>query len=271
MKGLQALLWAQQMLGLLGTTEAGKHNLFVSSFRTRNIFSISYDDETGYMREERSVLGYQGHTWLAFNWNKTVLYASQQDGWSSYTVLPPSLLAQSASVPINRGCQGQSNDPSETSLYVSKLPPYYVYGAGRSACSQVVSVRPDGSLEAVVQTVNYRQTGSYYYSSANTSRVEGFAMSPDSRWLYSADSRGSGIWITPVDIRGRLGTPAFSPIQMEDIRPRRLALHPSGRYLYVLNRRPNRVFTFEVIRSSNPAQPPSLIQLDVSIALVPTG
>jgi carboxy-cis,cis-muconate cyclase len=270
MKGLIALSWITiPIVALIPLVTGTKHNMFVSSFRTRHLFALSYDNETGTLDNERTMMGSSGHTWMTFNADKTILFASQRDGWTSYKVLSPTSLAQTASVTLMGTCKGQRIRHGQTVLYASKAPPYAVYGAGRSPCGIVMNLGPDGSLGGITQNLAYEPP--LTSSSANSSRVEGFAMSSDGRWLFSADSRGEGIWIHAVDAKGALSTVRFVPIRVEDVRPRRLVMHPSGQFLYVLNRRPSELFTFQVIPGSSPDRPPDLRMLDVTISLVPTG
>jgi 6-phosphogluconolactonase (cycloisomerase 2 family) len=272
MIGPNALL-ALGVAGFLASiTTAARHNMFVSSFHSRHLFAISFDDETGVTQEERAMMGNAGHTWMDFNRERTVLYASQRDGISSYNVLDTSVLAQTGNISLVGRCQAARSRHGETSLYVSKISPFNIYaaGPGRTPCGWVIKVRPDGSLSNIAQSVVFNRPGPPTETS-NSSRVEGMVMSRDGRWLFSADSRGEGIWTQAVNGQGMLGPSRFTPMRLEDVRPRRLALHPSGRFLYVLCRRPNEVYTYEVIPSQAPDQYPNLVMLDVRISLVPTG
>jgi carboxy-cis,cis-muconate cyclase len=255
---------------LASVTTAVRHNMFISSFRSRHLFAVSYDDETGITQEERAMFGNAGHTWLTFNKDRSTMYASERNGFSSYKVVTPSVLAPSGTLPGGR-CQANNKEAGETALIASHAPPFSLYGSGgKSPCSWVISVRPDGSLNGIAQSLVYNRPGPPSESS-NGSRVEGFAMAKDGRWLFSADSRGEGIWTHAVNSQGLLGISRFTPIHIEDVRPRRLAVHPSGNFLYVTGRRPNEILTFEVFPSASPEQPPTLVMLDVRIHLVPTG
>jgi carboxy-cis,cis-muconate cyclase len=250
------------------------HNLFVSSFKTPHIFSLSYDDETQALNLKSTIYGHNGHPWLALNHDKTTLYASERDGWSSYHIDSPQNLVQNGFVNIRNGCGAKSQrgsgdgpsraDPSgvkhgETIFAVSKRPPYLVYGTGRNPCGVVISTGPDGRLERVVQNVTYN----------GQSRVQGMAIDPNGRFLFSADGRDNGLWVHNINGQnGRLDRGESLDFPIDDAKPRRIVIHPSGRFLYVLLQKMAQVAVFEIITDRGR---PTMRFTNVTISLIPSS
>jgi carboxy-cis,cis-muconate cyclase len=251
------------------------HNLFVTSFKTPHIFTLSYNDENNAFTLESTLYGHSGHPWLALNHDKTTLYATERDGWSSYRIDGPQNLVQTGFVDIHSGCGAKSQRSSgdgpsragadgikhgETVFAVSKIPPYALYGSGRNPCGVVVSTGPDGRVERVVQNVTYN----------GQSRVQGMAVDPQGRYLFSADGRDNGLWVHTINAQtGRLDRGESLDFPIDDSKPRRIVIHPTGRFLYVLLQKMAQVAVFEIITERG--QRPAMRFTNVSISLIPSS
>lgn len=107
-------------------------------------------------------------------------------------------------------------------------PPYSVYGAffgSNAGCGTVFSVDETGQLEAAIQNYTY----------FNSSAVHGTAFSPDSRFLYSADDSGNTLWTHSIDQgTGEVTLVANLTAPSSGAHPRHAAVHPNGKYIYVV-------------------------------------
>lgn len=115
-------------------------------------------------------------------------------------------------------------------------PPYALYGAffsssasgtsGSAGCGAVLSVDETGALVEVVQNFTYHET---------TSAVHGSVISPDSKFLYSADDTENSLWTHSIDSSTGLVTYVDElEAHVEGADPRHVAIHPNGMYLYVV-------------------------------------
>ncbi|OCL08034.1 3-carboxy-cis,cis-mucoante lactonizing enzyme [Glonium stellatum] len=122
----------------------------------------------------------------------------------------------------------------------SPKSPYAVYGTtfgGSAYCGTVMSVAPNGTLSNVEQD--------YVYSTS--SGVHGLALSPDQRFLYSADDSGNAVWTHRVNqTTGALTYVAKLPGPATGADPRHVAVHPSGKYMYVVLEGSNELGIYEI-------------------------
>jgi carboxy-cis,cis-muconate cyclase len=229
---------AASLLFYVSLVQSTSHHLFVGSFESNQIFALAYDNETNALTMEKPLTAHQASPVLAFNNNRTVLYAGEQDGWSSYNVQSPTALSFTKHIPIRGRCFGDVLKHGQTNLLVSKKPPFNVHGVGPSPCGVVMSVRADGSLDCVIQKTPYQ----------NTSLVQSMAMDKEGKWMFSADQHANGIWTHRVDPNtGKLDRRSFTPMPLKYARPKKLVLHPAGNYLYVLLAEQSSVASFEII------------------------
>lgn len=116
------------------------------------------------------------------------------------------------------------------SIFVNALqgPPYTVYGNyyyGDARCSTVMSVHEDGTLKDVVQEYVYRPG----------SAVHGTAVTPDGKYLLSADTKGNLVWTHEIDHEtGTLSNVSVVSGPSEGSGPRHVTVHKSGRYAFVV-------------------------------------
>lgn len=245
----------------VATTWAAVHHLFVGSFKSNHLFSISYDETSGGFSTEKALQAHNGHPTLDFNYDKTVLYGAERDGWSSYSIHGPADLEFTANIKLKSRCDGDEYKHGQTTLFASKKFPFQVYGSGRSPCGAVLGVRVDGTLDAVVQNISFR----------TTSRVKGMVSDAEGRTLFSADQKGNGIWVHRIDAKtGKLDRGAFTEIPIDKTRPAKLVLHPNGKYLYVLLSKKNAVALYEVGQRGN-GLAPQLRFTNITFSLIPNS
>lgn len=168
--------------------------------------------------------------------DKTNLYTTaygqsnepQNPKFVSYSIPNATAIEHQATIPAGGNC-------TATSIFVvaDQHHPYNVYGTFFSSvkginagCGSVLSVDDGGALDAVIQNYTYFP---------NVSGVHGAALSPDSRYLYSADDTGNTLWTHQVGRdSGEVTALANLTGPTPGSDPRHVVVHPGGRYLYVI-------------------------------------
>lgn len=235
------------------------HHLFASSYRSPALFALEYDTNTNALTQVANFNAHAGHPWMSFSFDKSTLYAAERDGWSSYQVLSPSEIAFQSNLTLRGRCDGANFKHGTTNILAGQRSPYNIYGAGRSPCGNVISSKIDGSFDRIVQNVTYKAD----------SRVYGMAHDPSGDYIYSADTQSNGLWAHKVDpVTGKLTAARFTAHPEAEARPRRLAVHPSGNYLYVVLSKLNAVAVYSIKRNTNG---PQLAYTGKSFSLVPPG
>lgn len=252
---------ALALLALATVASADLHHLFVGTWKTKHLFSLEYDTNSNtFSQTGVTIAKKNGQPWLALSHDKSTLYATERDGWASYKVVSPRELRFLGQVDIGSQCGSSQDQHGQTVLYASPVSPYPVYGAGKPPCAAVVGVKGDGSLNGVIQTTKYH----------SDSRIQGIAMDYRHGLLYTADQKGNGIWVHKIDRgTGKLDAGKFFESPIKNSRPRRIALHPDGRYLYILLMKQATLAMAEVVPQGNGV--PELRWTGVNFGLAPQG
>jgi carboxy-cis,cis-muconate cyclase len=161
-----------------------------------------------------------------------------------------------------RPARAASLDTNTRAIFVlaAKQAPFNVYGNpfyDHAGFGNVFSVDSEGALVKNIQNYEYSpETG-----------IHGMVFDPTETYLYSADLRGNSIWTHKKDketgqltLVNRLRAPAPGD------HPRWVALHPSGKYLYVLMEAGNRLAVYVIDEQSHI---PTFTQL--TYPLIPPG
>jgi hypothetical protein len=245
-----------------GLVTAAKHHLIASSFQTKHLHALTYDDITNALTLDRRTTTLRaGHASLALNRARTALYASQRGGWSSYAVPPPpsTEVRMTGMVKLNDTCLGAEAKRGSTVLAASPAPPFMVYGVGKSPCGAVLSVAGDGSIGAAVQGLDFRPR----------SKIQGLAVHPSGGALFAADNGLNSVWVRPLDGAGRVGVGKVVRVPLPNSGVGDVLVHPGGRYLYVLLRRRVQIAVFEIV--SGPGREMDLRYTNTTISLLPKG
>jgi carboxy-cis,cis-muconate cyclase len=253
------LLTSSIFFSLAPWVAADIHHLFASAFRSPHLFSLEYDTVTNSVSQIANFTAHAGHPWLSFAFDRTTLYGAERDGWSSYSVASPRDVTFQSNLTLRGRCDGADYRHGTTSVIAQQRAPYNIFGAGRSPCGNVIASKVDGSFDRIVQNITYQ----------SSSRVHGMALDPENAYLYTADINANGIWTHKVDpVRGTLTNAKFKTHSEPNSRPRRLALHPKGRYLYVLLSKTNKIAVYDI-----QMQPtgPLLTYTGLNYNLVPQG
>lgn len=235
------------------------HHLFASSYRSPALFALEYDSVTNNLNQVGQFTAHAGHPWMAFSFDKSTLYAAERDGWSSYQVLSPSEIAFQSNLTLRGRCDGANFKHGTTSVLAGQRSPYNIFGSGRSPCGNIISSKIDGSFDRIIQNITYKPE----------SRVYGMALDPSNDYVYSADTNANGIWAHKVDaVTGKLTQARFFAHPEDKARPRRLVVHPTGKYLYLILSKLNKVAVYSIKMNANG---PVLTYTQKSYSLVPPG
>lgn len=103
---------------------------------------------------------------------------------------------------------------------------YGCYNGANAGCGSVMSVDDSGTLLATIQNYTYD----------TDSAVHGTAISPGSKFLFSADDAGNQLWSQSIDSTNGGEVTFVSKLAgpSEGADPRHVAVHPNGTYIYVL-------------------------------------
>jgi DNA-binding beta-propeller fold protein YncE len=118
-----------------------------------------------------------------------------------------------------------------------------------------MSVDANGALSSVIQNFTY----------ANGSGAHGAAVSPDNRFLYSADLTGNAVWRHSIEPGTGMLQDEFRLEAPEDSGPRHMSVHSGGKYLYVLMETTSQMAVYSLngkklkLRGSYPIYPPGKI------------
>lgn len=136
------------------------------------------------------------------------------------------------------------------------------YDAG---CSGVaMSVDSAGALASHIANVTYDASAG----------VHGLALSPDSRYVYSADDMGSRVWAHSYDGSAAAGLDSSSATassssvaevqQLGGAGARHLTVHPNGKWLYVIYESDNQIGVY-----SRDAETGALVDTNATYSLLP--
>ncbi|KAI1754275.1 carboxy-cis,cis-muconate cyclase [Xylaria castorea] len=205
-----------------------KHHLIVGTFSTEFLYTLEYNDETGCLTLVAQSAVAAASSWITLNHDKTKLYGTgwdaQEPTWVSYDVTDLHNIKVEARIAGGEMCTGSR------SVFVNahQKIPYSVYGNyyyGDARCSTVLSVHENGTLKEVIQEYTY----------CPGSAIHGTAITPDGKFLLSADTKGNLIWTHKIDPEtGLLSTVSVIDGPSEGSGPRHLAIHENGAYAYVV-------------------------------------
>jgi carboxy-cis,cis-muconate cyclase len=134
---------------------------------------------------------------------------------------------------------GNSLFESQIFVMAASQAPYSVYSCEWGTTTSfvaVIQVSTNGSIASLGQSLEY----------ASGSGVHGLALSPDQRYLYSADDPGNAVWTHQVKADGTLAYVGKLTAPSNGSDPRHVDVHPSGNYLYVVLEKTNQVAIYSI-------------------------
>lgn len=143
------------------------------------------------------------------------------------------------------------------SLAVQHTSPYSIFGVAYDAGCAGVAISVDASGALVSQIANVT-----YDASAG---VHGLALSPDSRYVYSADDMGSRVWAHAYDGAAARNYSSVAEVQqLSGAGARHLAVHPNGKWLYVIYESDNQIAVY-----SRDTDTGALVDTNATFSLLP--
>ncbi|TAQ91106.1 hypothetical protein B7494_g539 [Chlorociboria aeruginascens] len=207
------------------------HHLIIGTWTPpAAIFTVEFDDEalTLQLIKRTALPEDEPISWMTFDHAKKNVYGASMKKWSSNIVTSPTEITHHTSRPI--GGDPSKSDTRTRAIFVlaTKKPPYNVYGNPfyeHAGYGNVFSVDSNGALAENIQNYEY----------SPQSAIHGMVFDPEERYLYSADMWGNRIWTHKKDPDTGLLTLAGSiEAPKKGDHPRWVAIHPSGKYVYVL-------------------------------------
>jgi carboxy-cis,cis-muconate cyclase len=133
------------------------------------------------------------------------------------------------------------SDTNTRAIFVlaAQKPPYCVYGNpfyDYAGFGNVFTVDEAGILKENVQN----------FQLDPKSGIHGMVFDPTETYLYSADLRANKIWTHEKDENGRLTLVDCLEAPSTEDHPRWVAIHPNGKYLYVLMEAGNRLGVYVI-------------------------
>lgn len=182
-------------------------------------------------------------SWLTASHDRKALYGSAMKRWTSFSAPSPTQITQTSSHPMLHDPQASKSDTNTRAIFclAAKKAPYGVYcnpfysHAGHGA---VFSTSKDGNLDENVQNYEYQP---------NTG-IHGMVFDPSETYLYSADLKANKIWVHKKMLPHKPEVELVGSLESPDERdhPRWVEMHPSGKYLYVLNEHSNTLREFVI-------------------------
>ncbi|RCI10047.1 hypothetical protein L249_8507 [Ophiocordyceps polyrhachis-furcata BCC 54312] len=228
------------------------HHLIVGTWTPPGaIFTFAFDDVALTLRlvKRTAIPEDEPISWMTFDHAKRNIYGAAVKKWSSFAIHSPTSIIHSSSHPLSHNAlaPSPSSDTRAIFLLAASSPPYGVYCSpfySHATSGTVFAVQPDGSLDRPVQTFDY----------GPGSAVHGAVFHPDGRHLFSADLSANKIWLHRRRLRPdapapdpELETVAYSvPAPDPHDHPRWVAVHPTGRFLYVLMESGNRICEYAI-------------------------
>ncbi|PHH86707.1 hypothetical protein CDD83_9868 [Cordyceps sp. RAO-2017] len=222
------------------------HHLMVGTWTPPGaIFTFAFDDTDLSLRlvKRTAIPADEPISWMAFSHDKKNLYGAAMKKWSSFAVESPTSIVHQVSHPMTHDPRAQSADADTRAIFLLAARdavycnPFYSHAGAGSA----FGLGPDGALRALPPAA-----GTFAYRP--DSAVHGMVFHPDGRHLYSADLRANKVWLHRRRAAGDPGLDAVACVDAPAPRdhPRWVAVHPAGRYLYVLMEAGNRLCEYAV-------------------------
>ncbi|KAI8665301.1 hypothetical protein NCS56_00965800 [Fusarium sp. Ph1] len=219
-------------LGTVSVVFAETHHLFSGFFSGSTIAGIEFDDLSSSLTLVKNISSEaSGSKWITLDARRKNLYVATTGAFQSYTLTEDLNLAYESSVNLSSSC---NNANFVTAL--SKAP-YTVFGTpyGSGCPTLAISTDSSSTLETTVANASY----------LDSSGVHGTALSPKNDFLYSADDMGNAVWVHSYDEATGVIREVQYLAAASGSNPRHLAVHPNGKWVYVVYEEANAIAAYE--------------------------
>ncbi|KAF2397133.1 3-carboxy-cis,cis-mucoante lactonizing enzyme [Trichodelitschia bisporula] len=197
--------------------ETSKHHLFVGTYGTPAIYGIEFDSNANTLTVAGNNTTRKENEWLALSYDSKTIYSSGSSGWSSFPITSPTTLGKEASTTPIGSCSSWGG----VFILASRRSPYTLYGS--LSCGNWVAVEKEGEVGKAT-AIPYNEAAIIY----------GMATDPTYNYMYSTDWKGGKIWTHKINADGSLTAIGSVDAPSGVSAPRSIAVHPSGKAIYVV-------------------------------------
>ncbi|KAF9881539.1 carboxy-cis, cis-muconate cyclase [Colletotrichum karsti] len=212
---------------------ADTHYFFSGFFSGNTIVGVEFDDEKSSLTLVNNITtdASSGSKWIALDSRQKNLYVGTTGYFQSYAITDDLSLEYSSNVSLSSDCTNANFITSSTA------PPYTVFGTpyGGGCSSLAITVDDNGVLQETTANVTYDSAAG----------VHGTDMSPNNDFIYSADDMGNAVWVHSYDNTTGAVTEVQYLAAAEGSDPRHLAVHPNGKWVYVVYEAASSIASYE--------------------------
>ncbi|MFC5411453.1 lactonase family protein [Larkinella bovis] len=226
--------------------QSPKEILYVGTYSTRGsegVYVLEFDRANGSLKQIQTVSNAKSPSFLAIHPTGNYLYsvnegAANSGGVSSYTIEPKTgrLTMMNQQSSHGRGPCHIAIDQTGKLAFVSN------YGGGTFT---VLPIRNDGTLGLATDTLKYEGKGTHPQRQEKA-HIHSATVSPNNRFVYVCDLGTDKVYIYEFDKASGKVKPAATPYASVSpgSGPRHIAIHPNGKYLYLVEELTSTVATF---------------------------
>ncbi|CCH56827.1 6-phosphogluconolactonase [Fibrisoma limi BUZ 3] len=235
------------LLMMSAYAQSAKEILYVGTYSVRGsegIYVFEFDRATGNLKQMQTVPNDKSPSFLAIHPSGKYLYsvnegADKNGGVSAYAIEPKTGNLN----PLNQQ-PSKGRGPCHVSVdQTGKLAFVSNYGGGTFT---VLPIKADGTLGEPTESMEYTGSGPNQQRQEKP-HIHSATLSPDNRFVYVADLGSDKVYIYDIDPASGKVKPAATPFVSvkPGSGPRHLAIHPNGRYVYVVEELTSAVATFK--------------------------
>ncbi|RAJ97785.1 6-phosphogluconolactonase [Larkinella arboricola] len=236
------------LMSSLAKAQSPKEILYVGTYSTRGsegIYVLEFDRASGSLKQLQTVSNAKSPSFLAIHPSGKYLYsvneaAANSGGVSSYSIEPKTgkLTMMNQQSSHGRGPCHIAVDQTGKLAFVSN------YGGGTFT---VLPIQNDGRLGAATDTLKYEGKGAHPQRQ-DKPHIHSATVSPNNRFVYVCDLGTDKVYIYEFDKTSGKVKPAVTPYASvaPGSGPRHIAIHPTGKYLYLVEEINSSVATFAI-------------------------
>ncbi|GAB3246946.1 lactonase family protein [Larkinella harenae] len=228
--------------------QSPKEIIYVGTYSTRGsegIYVLEFDRARGSLSQIQTVSNAKSPSFLAIHPSGNYLYsvneaAANSGGVSSYSIEPKTgkLTMMNQQSSHGRGPCHIAVDQTGKLAFVSN------YGGGTFT---VLPIQNDGKLGLATDTLKYEGKGTNAQRQEKP-HIHSATVSPNNRFVYVCDLGTDRVYIYEFDKASGKVKPAATPYASVSpgSGPRHIALHPNGKFLYLVEELTSSVATFAI-------------------------
>lgn len=210
--------------------------LYVGTYSTRGsqgIYAFSFDRKTGKLTQVGATSNDRSPSFLALHPSKRFLYSVNESSDGANGVSAYAIDAKSGALTLLNRASSEGGGPCHVSVdRTGRLAFISAYGGGTFAA---IPIGADGKLGATAFRMKY-EGGNPSNPRQDAPHIHSATVSPDNRFVYVADLGTDRVYIYAIDAKRQRIAPAATPFATvrTGSGPRHMAIHPNGRYAYLV-------------------------------------